>query len=142
MSERGPRQDADFFGSTIEELESKGPGARGVALVAEDTLFEHRGVASLNGNRLELEGWVGIGPDDVRGIRHEFIPEYSRLVAAGARGGFPSLGVFAKLGAPLIIDLKDRDSLVLLIGYNRALGTTRNTKWADRLSTAWSIPVA
>ena len=93
----------------------------------------HRGTITLTDDALVLDGWRTLAPQEVQEVRHEFTEEYGRFTASGARGGFPSLGVWKGKGAPLVLTLSEGEELVLLVGFAPASGTTKNAQWLPPL---------
>lgn len=124
-----------YDGATSAELAEAGMVSKLRALADQRSLFPHHGDIELDGSTLELSGWMTLRPEDVRSVRHEFTDEYSRFAAGGARGGFPSLGIFGKRGAPLLLDLVDGSRLFLVIGLSVLPGTTKNRQWYPALAT-------
>lgn len=123
-----------YDGASSAELADAGMVSKVRALADQSSLFPHHGDIELTSSALELGGWMTLYPVDIRSVRHEFTDEYSRFTAGGARGGFPSFGVFAKKGAPLVLDLANGEQILLLVGFEALPGTTRNSQWYPELA--------
>lgn len=122
-----------YAGATDGELAEAGVLSRLRALADQSSLFPHHGEIELTETTLTLSGWMDLHRGDVRAVRQEYTTEYSRFTAGGARGGFPSLGVVRRRGAPLVLDLRDGRTIVLLVGYSALSGTTQNAQWYEPL---------
>lgn len=105
------------------------------ALVDQSSLFRRHGEIELTPSTLTLGSWMTLRPSDIRSVRCEFIEEYTRFTAGGSRGAFPSLGVFSRQGAPLVLDVVDGRQIVLLIGFSLLPGTTKNATWFPLLTS-------
>lgn len=125
----------DYHAATVDELRKNSSLRRAIAIVDQRLLFPHRGRLELTPDRLTLDSWKSLTPDDVYNVSMGFLPEYGRIAAGGARGGFPSFGVLKRLGAPLVLDLKTGERVVLVIGYTWWSGSTKNTSWLPVLET-------
>lgn len=115
-----------FWAATGQELASAGSVRRLAALADQRLRFPHRGELRLSRDTLELGEWRRLVPSDVRRVTRTYVAAYGRLAAAGVRGGFPSLGLIRDSGAPLLLDLHDGGSIVLLVGFRPVSGLTRN----------------
>ena len=122
-----------YHGSTVDELRQVRGGRRAKGLADQGSLFEHSGSIILTDDTLELGHWMTLQPVEIAAVQQEFIPEYNRLRAGGARGGFPSLGLLRRAGAPILITLASEVQLVLIIGFHLPLGTTHNSQWLPEL---------
>jgi hypothetical protein len=115
-----------FCAATNHELASAGPVRRLAALADQRLRFPHRGELRVRADFLELGTWRRLAPTDINRVTRGYVPGYGRLAAGGVRGGFPSLGAIRDAGAPLLLDLRDGESIVLLIGFRPVSGLTRN----------------
>ncbi len=120
---------APYAGSTRRELRGTALARRVAGLVDQRVVMAHRGEVRLSDDELSLEGWRTVHPAEVASVQQAYLPEYGRLQAGGSRGGFPSFGFFHRYGAPLVVELTDGDSLVLLIDFSFVSGTTDNAAW-------------
>lgn len=122
-----------FHAATADELRKTTALRRLWAIVDQRVLFAHRGEIELSEGLLRLGSWKSLTPDDVLDVSMGYLPEYGRFAAGGARGGFPSFGVFKRLGAPLILDLRTGERIFVLIGFTWWSGTTKDTDWLPAL---------
>ena len=106
-----------YLAATVGELKDAGVSKRVAAIAYQRVLFPHSGSIELTPEALTLGGWMTLRAGDLVHVTQEFVPEYSRFTAGGARGGFPSLGALKRAGAPLIVDLRTGERIVLLVGY-------------------------
>lgn len=118
-----------YHGATVDGLREARISTRLLSLARQSSLFPHEGTIELRDTQLVLSNWLTLTPDDIVRVRHDFIPEYDRFAAGGARGGFPSLGFFKGSGAPLVLDLCSGQTIVLLVGFSTIPGTTKNAEW-------------
>lgn len=118
-----------YAGATQADLRATTVTGRVVGLVAQDSVFNHHGEIAVGNGRLTLQGWLTLQPSDIADVKQTFIDEYRRWSAAGDRGGYPSLGVLERFGAPLVLSLHSGDQIVLLVGFNKVTGKTRNRQW-------------
>lgn len=131
-----PVAETTYLGATEAELSDVNLGERLVGIVAQSSFFKHRGDLRIETDAVVLDGWLRVPRTCVSSIELVFTGHYTRFMAGGARGGFPSLGFFGHLGKPLVLRRDDGGPLYLLLGYSRLLGTTRNAEWLPRLR-AW-----
>lgn len=122
-----------YHAATVDELRKNSPLRRLLAIVNQQALFPHRGRIDLSSGRLRLGSWRTLTPKEIAHVSMGFLPEYSRVAAAGARGGFPSFGALKRLGAPLVLDLRTGERIALLIGYTWWSGTTKDAHWFPAL---------
>lgn len=122
-----------FHAATVHELRKTTSVRRKAAIADQRLLFPHRGQIELFDDCLKLGAWRTFAPGDVFNVSMDFLPEYSRVIAAGDRGGFPSFGVLKRLGAPLVLDLRTGERIALLIGYTWWSGTTKDARWLPEL---------
>lgn len=122
-----------YHAATVAELHRTPSLRRWVGAVDQRRLFPHRGRVELTSDVLSLGSWRRLTPDDVLAVAMEYLPEYSRAAAGGVRGGFPSFGLFSKVGAPLVLDLRTGERIVLLVGYTWWSGTTKDADWLPAL---------
>lgn len=115
-----------FCAVTKHELASAGPVRRLAALADQRLRFPHRGELRVRPGSLELGTWRRLAPTDITRVTRGYVPGYGRMAAGGVRGGFPSLGAIRDAGAPLLLDLRDGESIVLLVGFRPVSGLTRN----------------
>lgn len=115
-----------FCAATNHELASAGPVRRLAALADQRLRFPHRGELRVRPDSLELGTWRRLAPTDITRVTRGYVPGYGRLAAGGVRGGFPSFGAIRDAGAPLLLDLPNGESIVLLIGFRPLYGLTRN----------------
>lgn len=118
-----------FHAATVSELRSNSPARRLGGLINQRWLFPHHGSIDLAKDSLRLGSWRTLSPRDIAHVSMDFLAEYNRTAAGGARGGFPSFGTFKKLGAPLVLDLRTGERIALLIGYTWWSGATKNKDW-------------
>ncbi|MFK3671439.1 hypothetical protein ACI2IX_14830 [Leifsonia aquatica] len=123
----------DYLAATAEELKKARSSQRLAAIANQRVLFPHSGSIELTAEALTLGEWKTLQPRDVVHVAQEFIPEYNRFAAGGARGGFPSLGALKRTGAPLIVDLRTGERIVLLVGFEVLSGVTKNSSWVKPL---------
>lgn len=126
---------ADYCAATVDELRKNSPARRVAAIVNQRLLFPHRGTLELTSSRLAFGSWRSLTPGEITQVSMGFLPEYGRIAAGGARGGFPSFGAFKRLGAPLVLDLRTGERVVLLIGYTWWSGATENANWLPALES-------
>lgn len=122
-----------YFAATVDELRRYSSLRRTLAIVNQRLLFPHHGQIHLSDGLLQLTGWRTLKPSDITQVSMSFLPEYTRLAAGGARGGFPSFGILRRLGAPLAMDLRTGERIALLIGHTWLSGTTKNADWLPTL---------
>lgn len=115
-----------FCAATMDELAAAGPLRRAAALVDQRLRFPHRGRLSLRHGALELGDWRRFDPADIASVERRHVPSYGRFAAGGVRGGFPSLGAVRDGGAPLVVQLRAGEAIVLLVGFRPLSGLTRN----------------
>lgn len=123
-----------FHAATVDELRRTSPLRRVAAVVDQRLLFPHRGRIEVSADALQLGSWRMLRPDDCLSLSMEFIPEYNRFAAGGARGGFPSFGAMRRLGAPLVLDLRTGERILLLIGFTWWSGSTKDADWLSALN--------
>lgn len=124
-----------YHGSTREELGQLPIRNRMVGLAAQSRLFAHHGEVRLASESLIFDDWMTISPGDVRSIDLGFTENYTRQMAGGARGGFPSFGFFERFGAPIAMRLPDV-TIVVIFDLTRWSGKTADREWFTRL-TKW-----
>ncbi|UNX54232.1 hypothetical protein MF406_15065 [Georgenia sp. TF02-10] len=122
-----------FSATTVDELRRTTSLRRLAAIIDQRLLFPRSGDIELADGTLQLGTWRSFNPGDILSVSLEFLPEYGRVAAGGARGGFPSFGAFKRLGAPLVLDLRSGERILLLIGYIWLAGTTKNAAWLPEL---------
>jgi hypothetical protein len=122
-----------FVAATPAELRAASIVRRVTAIVDQRRLFPHHGVIELRPDQLVLGSWRAIQPAEIVSVTNDFAPGYGRFAAGGARGGFPSFGVFKRTGAPLLLDLQSGDTIVLLVGFAPLSGVTKNPRWLTAL---------
>ncbi len=122
-----------YHAATVDELRKSTKPRRVAAVVDQRVLFPHRGRIELAGDVLTLGSWRTLSSADVLNVSMEFLPQYSRVTAAGARGGFPSFGAVKRLGAPLVLDLRSGERIAVLVGYTWWSGTTKDATWLPAL---------
>lgn len=122
-----------YLAATETELREVAGGRRVLGLADQRRLFPHHGRLRLEHDTLALEGWLDVPRTSVSTIELAFTEHYTRLMAGGARGGFPSLGFLGDRGKPLILTRVDDPALYLLLGYRWLPGTTENAAWLSRL---------
>lgn len=122
-----------YNAATETELGDAEAGRRVLGLVDQRRLFPHHGRFRLEQDALVLEGWLEVPRTAVARIDLTFTERYTRVMAGGARGGFPSLGFLGDRGKPLLITRTDDEPLYLLLGYRWLPGTTENAAWLSRL---------
>lgn len=122
-----------YHAATVDELRKNSSLRRLVAIVNQKKLFPHRGQIDLSDDLLRLGSWRSLTPNDIAQVSMSFLPEYTRVAAGGARGGFPSFGALKRLGAPLVLDLRTGERIALLIGYTWWSGTTKDANWFPAL---------
>lgn len=130
-----------YDGATAAELAPASRRRRAVALADQRRVLSHHGTLELTPEQLVLNGWRQLAPGDVVAVEQTFDQLYSRRLGAGVRGGFGSLGVLARLGAPIRLTLADGERLYLLVNFRWLLGVTDNREWCRRLR-AWQAGVA
>lgn len=123
----------EYHGSTTAELRRVGGLQRLRSLANQATLFAHSGRIELRDGILELGDWMTLTPGDMASVTQEFVPEYGRFTAGGARGGFPSVGALGRIGMPIVIDLVSGERLVLIIGSRPLSGRTLSSEWYPAL---------
>ncbi len=126
-----------FLGATEQELESR-PSKRLIAMIDQRRLFPHRGLLSLEPEAIALAGWRDIDRSRVTSVELGFTPSYSRWMATGNRGRWPSLGWVASYGKPLVIGVRDEPPVYVLIDFTWWTGINESRKWLPRL-TSWLI---
>lgn len=122
-----------YHAATVDELRRNSSLRRLFAIVNQQMLFPHSGPIDLSDDCLRLGSWRTLAPNEIVHVSMSFLPEYGRVAAGGARGGFPSFGALKRLGAPLILDLRTGERIALLIGYTWWSGTTRDAHWLPAL---------
>lgn len=125
---------AGYRAATTAELRGARLSKRLIAIIDQRILFPHVGKVELARSALTFGGWRTLQPTDVASVSHRFVPEYSRLAAGGARGGFPSLGVVKGAGAPLVLDLRTGERIVLLVDYKVVSGIATNRSWLSAIT--------
>lgn len=125
--------DEAYLAATPDELRSRSSARRVGGLISQATLFPHNGTMTLTENLLVLSGYRTLRPRDLVSVEQRFVPEYGRFAAGGVRGGFPSMGFITRQGAPLVLHLKTGERIIVLLGFERISGTTKNRKWLDAL---------
>lgn len=134
MTSRSSERTEGYLAATPEELHSRSSTwTRAGGLADQALLFPHSGTLTLDEDTLRLSGFRNLRPHDIESVEQEFISEYGRIAAGGLRGGFPSLGFFKRQGAPLVLHLTTGERIVLLLGFERVLGVTKNREWLDAL---------
>jgi hypothetical protein len=118
-----------YRGATEDELRLAGNAKRALALADQSLLFPHQGLFELRDDTMVLGDWRTIARSQVTGVDLAFTAVYSRWLAAGARGNYPSFGAFGSLGKPLIVRIVDGAPLYLLLEFSRLTGINRNRKW-------------
>lgn len=124
-----------FNAATVGEMRKHSAGRRIAALVDQRLLFPHSGALTLTREALQLGDWRTIRPGDVIDVTKDYIPEYGRFAAGGARGGFPSFGGIKRFGAPFVLDLTSGERIVLLIGFTWWSGSSNDARWQDALTS-------
>ncbi len=122
-----------YVGSTAQEMSRVTMRRRLGGVINQTSLFDHQGDISLAERTLTLGAWLTLTPQDVDSVRQDFTSDYGRFSAGGARGGFPSFGVFKKSGAPLVLQLRGSEQLLLLVGFAWLSGKTENHEWLSAL---------
>lgn len=118
-----------YLAATATELKIATVPRRFAAVADARLLFPHSGSIEVTHDVLELRGWRTLRAREIAIVSRAYIPEYNRFTAGGVRGGFPSLGAVRRAGAPLVLDLRNRERIVLLIGYDVVSGVTKNSSW-------------
>lgn len=122
-----------YHAATVDELRKNSSHRRLFAIVNQQMLFPHSGRIDLSDDHLRLGSWRTLTPNEIAHVSMSFLPEYGRVAAGGARGGFPSFGALKRLGAPLVLDLRTGERIALLIGYTWWSGTTKDAHWLPAL---------
>lgn len=134
------RTTTNYQGATESELHDLSIGEKLIGLLDQRRLFPHHGTLTLETDRLILESWREIPRALIAGVDLEFTGAYTRFMAGGVRGQFPSAGVLGNAGKPVILRLQgERSPLYLLIEFHWVLGTTHDEEWWDRLNR-WLTP--
>ncbi len=133
-----PASTAAYEGATEGELHDLSWEEKLVGMVDQRRLFPHQGTLRLEPDRIVLDGWLDIPRATIDAVDLAFTDVYSRFMAGGARGKFPSLGMLGDAGKPVIVRRTDGGEpvLYLLIGFNWVTGVARDHEWHDRL-TRW-----
>lgn len=118
-----------YLAVTASELKFATVPQRYAAVADASLLFPHSGSIEVTPGALVLHGWRTLRPNDIAIVSRAYIPEYDRFTAGGIRAGFPSLGAVRRAGAPLLLDLRNRERIVLLVGYDVVSGVTSNSSW-------------
>lgn len=126
---------SNYCGATERELRSSSPLRRIAATANQRLLFPHRGRLELTDTALVLHGWRSLTRDDIRAIYQTFDEVYGRVTGAGGRGGFSSLGVISRWGAPIRIELTSGERLYLHLNFRAMPGVTDNREWLAKLRT-------
>lgn len=116
----------EFRAATTDELAAAGPIRRVTGLVDQRLRFPHRGQLRLSAGALELGDWRRFAPAEITRVERRYVPSYGRFAAGGVRGGFPSLAAARADGAPLVLDLRTGESIVLLVGFRPVSGLDHN----------------
>ncbi|WP_420364266.1 hypothetical protein AAEP80_09815 [Curtobacterium sp. L3-7] len=116
----------EFSAATTDELAAAGPIRRVTGLVDQRLRFPHRGQLRLSARALELGDWRRLVPAEIERVERRYVPSYGRFAAGGVRGGFPSLAAARADGAPLVLDLRAGESIVLLVGFRSVSGLDHN----------------
>lgn len=116
----------EFSAATTDELAAAGPIRRVTGLVDQRLRFPHRGQLRLSARTLELGDWRRLVPAEIEQVERRYMPSYGRFAAGGVRGGFPSLAAARADGAPLVLDLRAGESIVLLVGFRPVSGLDHN----------------
>lgn len=122
-----------YLAATAAELGLSVVPLRFAAVADANLLFPHSGEAELTPEALVLHGWRTLETREISVVSLAFIPEYNRFTAGGSRVGFPSLGSVRRAGAPLVLDLRNYERIVLIVGYEVMLGVTKNDSWLAAL---------
>ncbi len=131
-----------YQGATESELHHLSSGEKLSGLLDQRRLFPHHGTLTLETDRLILGSWREIPRALIAGVDLEFTEAYTRFMAGGVRGQFPSAGVLGNAGKPLIIRLQgERSPLYVLIEFHWVMGTTRDEDWWGRLNRWLTPPV-
>lgn len=125
-----------YHGATETELGDAEATRRVLSFIDQRRLFPHHGPFRLEQDAVVLEGWLEVPRSAVTRIDLTFTERYTRVMAGGARGGFPSLGLLGDRGKPLLVTRIDDEPLYLLLGYRWLPGTTENAAWLPRVQ-AW-----
>lgn len=123
----------NYHAATVSELRATSFLRRLTAAADQRLLFPHSGQIELTKEAMDLGSWRSLTPEDLSSVSMDYIPEYSRFAAGGARGGFPSFGVHKRLGAPLVLDLRTGERIALLVGFKWWTGTTKDAGWFTAL---------
>lgn len=115
-----------FCAATTAELAAAGPTRRSIALVDQRLRFPHRGRLRLRQSALEFGDWRRFAPADITSARRGYVSSYGRFAAGGVRGSFPSLAAVRDAGAPVVLDLRTGESIVLLVGFRPVSGLNHN----------------
>lgn len=122
-----------YLGASEHELRSIGRVSKALGLIDQRRWFRHRGGFRIAQDTLFLEGWLELPRSAVERIDLEFTHAYTRFMAGGARGGFPSLGFLGERGKPLVVRRTGAEPLYLLLDYGWLSGTSENPTWLPRL---------
>ncbi|RLY93863.1 hypothetical protein EAE32_01025 [Kocuria tytonicola] len=98
----------------------------------------------VSGEYLDFSGLTRLRPDEVVRISRRVVDSYTRMTAAGSRGQFGSFGAFGKWRAPVVVELRTGEPLIVLIDFTRWSGTTANRKFIEGLRqySSWRSRVA
>jgi hypothetical protein len=118
-----------YLGATEDELRRASTAKRVLAFADQRSLFPHHGLLELQPETLLLGDWKSVARAQVADVQLTFTDAYSRWVAGGARGNYPSFGILGSLGKPLIIRVVDDDPLYLLLAFRWLSGINQNRKW-------------
>ncbi len=140
LDDRRSMKQASYFGATEDDLESARSSRRLVAMIDQRRLFPHRGLFRLDTDThaLVLGGWRDIERSSVTSIEMGFTTTYSRLLAAGSRGRWPSLGWIGNLGQPLVVGIRDEPPVYLLVDFTWWSGINENRRWLQPLRRWWA----
>ncbi len=140
LDDRRSKKLASYLGATEDDLQSARPSRRLVAMVDQRRLFPHHGLFGLDTetDALVLDGWRDIERSSVTSIEMGFTTTYPRLLAAGSRGRWPSLGWIGSLGQPLIVGIRDEPAVYLLVDFTWWSGINENRRWLQPLRKWWA----
>lgn len=122
-----------YLAGTPSEIEARKSGHPLRTKAAQDRLLPHAGTVQVSSEYLDFSGFARLRPEDVVGISQRFVESYTRMTAAGSRGQFGSFGVFATWGAPVVVELRTGEPLIVLIDFTRWSGTSANRKFIEGL---------
>jgi hypothetical protein len=141
IPQSGPPRTVPYLGATEDELRRASNAKRALALADQRSLFPHHGLLELLPDTIVLGDWRSVPRSEVADVQFTFTDAYSRWVAAGARGNYPSFGVFGSLGKPLIVGILDDEPVYLLLEFRWLSGINQNRTWYPIL-VDWLNPLA